>query len=64
MIPVGQDLRRERDLRGITLQEIAEATKINLRFLRELEEGNLDALPGEFFVRGIIREYAKYLGLN
>jgi cytoskeleton protein RodZ len=64
MIPIGQDLKRERELRGISLEEIAEATKINPRFLRELEEDNLDALPGEFFVRGIIREYAKYLGLN
>lgn len=64
MIPIGQDLKRERELRGISLQEIAETTKINPRFLRELEEDNLDALPGEFFVRGIIREYAKQLGLN
>ena len=64
MIPVGQDLKRERELRGISLEEIAEVTKINPRFLRELEGGNLDALPGEFFVRGIIREYAKYLGLD
>jgi len=64
MIPIGQDLKRERELRGISLQEIAETTKINPRFLRELEEGNLDALPGEFFVRGIIREYARQLGLN
>jgi transcriptional regulator with XRE-family HTH domain len=64
MIPIGKELQKERELRGISLQEIAEATKINFRFLRELEEGNLDALPGEFFVRGILREYAKYLGLN
>jgi cytoskeletal protein RodZ len=64
MIPIGQDLKRERELRGISIEEIAEATKINPRFLRELEEGNPDALPGEFFVRGIIREYAKYLGLD
>jgi len=64
VIPIGQDLKRERELRGISLQEIAESTKINPRLLRELEEGNLNALPGEFFVRGIIREYAKCLGLD
>jgi len=64
MSPVGQDLKRERELRSISLEEIAEATKINPRFLRELEENNLDLLPGEFFIRGIIREYAKYLGLD
>ena len=64
MASIGQDLKRERELRGISLEEIAETTKINPRFLRDLESDNLDALPGEFFVRGIIREYAKHLGLD
>lgn len=64
MIPIGQDLKRERELRGISLEEIADATKINIRFLRALEEDQFDVLPGKFFTRGIIREYAKYLGLE
>lgn len=64
MISIGQDLRRERELRGISLKEIAESTKINIRFLRALEEDQLDLLPGKFFTRGIIRGYAKYLGLE
>ena len=64
MIPIGQDLKRERELRGISLKEIAESTKINIRFLRALEEDQLDVLPGKFFTRGIIRGYAKYLGLE
>jgi cytoskeletal protein RodZ len=64
MIPIGQDLKRERELRGISLKEIAESTKINIRFLRALEEDQLDILPGKFFTRGIIRGYAKYLGLE
>ena len=64
MIPIGQDLKRERELRGISLKEIAEFTKINIRFLRALEEGQFDVLPGKFFTRGIIRGYAKYLGLE
>jgi transcriptional regulator with XRE-family HTH domain len=64
MIPIGQDLKRERELRGISLKEIAESTKINIRFLRALEENQLDILPGKFFTRGIIRGYAKYLGLE
>jgi cytoskeletal protein RodZ len=64
MIPIGQDLKRERELRGISIKEIAESTKINIRFLRALEEDQLDVLPGKFFTRGIIRGYAKYLGLE
>ena len=47
MIPIGQDLKRERELRGISLKEIAEFTKINIRLLRALEEDQLDVrLPG------------------
>lgn len=64
MLPIGQDLKRERELRGISLKEIAESTKINIRFLRALEDDQFDALPGKFFTRGIIRGYAKYLGLE
>jgi transcriptional regulator with XRE-family HTH domain len=64
MASIGQELKRERELRGISLKEIAEATKINLRFLRSLEEDQFDLLPGRFFVRGIIRSYAGYLGLE
>jgi cytoskeletal protein RodZ len=64
MASIGQELKRERELRGISLKEIAEATKINLRFLRALEEDRFDMLPEKFFTRGIIRTYAKYLGLD
>ena len=64
MIPIGQDLKRERELRGISLKEIADSTKINIRFLRALEDDQLDVLPEKFFIRGIIRGYAKYLGLE
>jgi len=61
---IGQELKRERELRGISLQEIADATKINIRHLRDLEEERLDNLPGKFFIKGIIRSYAKYIGLD
>ena len=64
MASIGQELKRERELRGISLKEIADYTKINIRFLRALEEDRLDMLPEKFFTRGIIRSYAKYLGLN
>ncbi len=64
MAPIGMELKRERELRGITLQEIADATKINIRYLRDLEEDRLDNLPGTFFIKGIIRSFAKYIGLD
>jgi len=64
MASIGQELRRERELRSIPLKEIADQTKINIRFLRALEEDRLDMMPEKFFTRGIIRSYAKYLGLD
>ncbi len=64
MASLGQELKRERELRGISLQEIADTTKINIRFLRALEEDHLDMLPEKFFTKGIIRTYAKHLGLD
>ena len=64
MAPLGQELRRERELRGISLREIANQTKINIRFLEALENDRLDILPGTFFIKAIIREYAKSIGLE
>lgn len=61
---VGEDLKRERELRGISLKEIADSTKINMRFLKALEKDQLDILPGKFFTKGIIRSYAKFIGLD
>ena len=45
----GENLRRERELRGVSLREIADGTKITLRFLQALEEDRVDVLPGGLF---------------
>ncbi|MBN2246382.1 MAG: DUF4115 domain-containing protein [Candidatus Aminicenantes bacterium] len=60
----GEFLKRERELKEITLEEIRDSTKINLRFLNYLETNKFDMLPGKFFTRGIIRSYANYIGLD
>jgi cytoskeleton protein RodZ len=60
----GERLRREREMRGISLEDIAGATKIGTRLLRALEEEHFDLLPGGIFNKGFVRAYAKYLGLN
>jgi cytoskeleton protein RodZ len=64
MASLGQELKRERELRGISLREIADSTRINLRFLQALEEDRLDVIPGAFFVRAILRSYAKSIGID
>lgn len=60
----GERLRREREMRGVSLDEIAEATKIGTRLLRALEEEQFDLLPGGIFNKGFVRAYAKFLGIN
>jgi len=64
MASFGENLRRERELRGVDLHEMAEATKISTRFLQALEQDRVDVLPGGIFLRAFVRQYAKYLGLD
>lgn len=60
----GNWLRRQRELREITLREIADSSKISLRYLEALEEERFDVLPAPVFAKGFLRQYAKYVGLN
>lgn len=64
MASLGQELKRERELRGISLREIADSTRISLRFLEALEGDRLDVIPGGFFVRAILRAYARSIGID
>src|SRR3990172_5131868 len=64
MASFGDNLRRERELRGVSLREIADATKISVRFLQALETDRIDVLPGGLFRRTFVRQYAKHLGLD
>src|SRR6185436_19857257 len=64
MASFGDTLRRERELRGVDLREVAEATKISIRFLQALENDRVDVLPGGIFPRAFVRQYAMYLGLD
>jgi len=60
----GRALRRIRLSRGIELEEIAAVTKINETYLRYLEEDRYPDLPAPVYVRGFLREYARYLRLD
>ncbi len=60
----GQELRRERELRGIALENITGVTKISGRHLRALEEEKFDVLPGGVLSKGIVRGYARVVGLD
>src|SRR2546422_11493588 len=64
MASFGETLKRERELREISLRQISEATKINIRYLEALEENRFDALPGGLFNKGFIRAYATFIGVD
>ena len=61
---VGEYLKRERKLRQITLQEVAEGTKISIRSLESIEANRFTDLPAEVFLRGFVRSYAAYIGID
>jgi cytoskeleton protein RodZ len=60
----GERMQREREMRTVTLEEIAESTKIGTRMLHALEAEDFGKLPGGIFNKGFVRAYAKYLGLD
>lgn len=60
----GSWLRRQREAREISLRDIAERTKIGIRYLEALEEDRFDILPAPVFTKGFLREYARYVGLS
>ena len=60
----GERLKRERELREVSPNEVVVATRISLRFLEALENEDWDKLPGGIFNRGFVRAIAQYLGLD
>jgi cytoskeletal protein RodZ len=60
----GEELKKEREVRNISLEEIASATKIHIKFLKAIEENNFEIIPGEFFIKNFLKAYANYLGLD
>jgi cytoskeleton protein RodZ len=59
MAQFGEDLRRERESRGIALELITDSTKISSRHLVALERDRFEQLPGGVFNKGIVRGYAR-----
>jgi cytoskeleton protein RodZ len=64
MKELGLLLKQKREEKKVTLEEVSLATKIGVRILQALEEGDLEKLPPKAFVRGFVQSYARYLGLD
>jgi cytoskeleton protein RodZ len=60
----GAQLKREREQRKISLDDISVSTKIGTRFLRAIEDDQFDQLPGGIFNKGFVRAYARHVGLD
>lgn len=64
MTELGQKLKEAREAKGLTIDQLHEITKIQKRHLVAIEEGNYDVLPGAFYARAFIKQYADAVGLN
>jgi transcriptional regulator with XRE-family HTH domain len=60
----GERLRREREMREVSIEEIAKTTRIPRRYLEALEREEWSKLPGGIFARGFVRTIARFLGLD
>jgi len=60
----GNKFRKTREKKELSLDDVANVTKISSRMLQAIEEERFDQLPGGVFNKGFIRAYAKHLGLN
>jgi cytoskeleton protein RodZ len=60
----GQQLRRHRDKRGMSLQTVAAQTKVSAGLYKSLESGECDRWPGGIYSRGMVRAYAAAIGLD
>lgn len=60
----GEYLKREREIRGVTLAQVFEATRVPLKNLKALEADDFESMPHPTFVKGYIKAYCKVLGLD
>lgn len=64
MADIGDKLKSAREAKGLSIQDIEKATKIQSRYLEAIENNEFDKLPGDFYVRAFIRQYAQVVGLD
>lgn len=63
MIRIGDKLKEERKRQGLSLEQVAKATKIRPSFLEAIEKGDYARLPGSSYTPGFVKNYIEFLGL-
>lgn len=64
MADIGDKLRSARKAKGMSIEDVEKITKIQRRYLAAIENNEFDQLPGDFYVRAFIRQYADVVGLD
>lgn len=64
MVEIGRRLRAAREAKGLTLDVVEEETKIRRKYIEALEAGESETLPGDAYLKGFLRTYGNYLGLD
>ncbi len=64
MMLIGEQLKERRLEKGLTVEDIQSATKIQARHIQAIERNDFSLIPGNFYVRAFIREYAQAVGLD
>ena len=64
MFEIGNSLREARTRKGLDFPELEQGTKIRAKYLRALEDEAFETLPSATYVKGFLRTYADYLGLD
>lgn len=61
---IAKTIHERRRSRGLTLEKVHQAIKIRIPYLQSIEQGDWNELPGEVYIRGFLKRYAQYLGLD
>lgn len=61
---IGRQLKEARERQGISLKSVQHKTKVSLRYLEAIESGAFHVIPGEFYLKGFIRSYARAVGVD
>ncbi|HLV09914.1 MAG TPA: RodZ domain-containing protein [Halanaerobiales bacterium] len=61
---IGEKLKKAREEKEYTLEDVRDSIKIRIRYLKAIEENNFEEIPGKAYIRAFIKSYAEYLGLD